>query len=302
MSSLQNQLLVYLLRKRPAGKVVWDEKTSVIQFRESCEEGARRFGKLPKDLEISPVNIDGITAEWIRPPHAPKGKVVLFVHGGGYVSGSCSDHRIHAAKIVKGSGIAALLFDYRLAPEHPYPGAIEDSVAVYRWLLEQGTLPSDIVIVGDSAGGGLCLATLLALREQGIPLPAAAVAVSPWTDLKCTGESYQTKANVCLSPKNSWIIFSKYYTGDSDPALPLISPLYGELHNLPPILIYAGDDEILRDDSIRFAEKAKKAGVDVSLKVSEGMMHCYPFLPSIIPEAKRAMDDICLFIKNILIK
>ncbi|MGE5583815.1 MAG: alpha/beta hydrolase fold domain-containing protein, partial [Bacillota bacterium] len=166
-------------------------------------------------------------------------------------------------------------------------------MAAYRWLLAQGVSPSRIVIAGESSGGNFCLAMLLALRDQGIPLPAAAVALSPLTDLKFTGESHHTKAKVCLSYPGMNTVCGKYYIGDHDPGLPLISPLYGDLHGLPPILIYVGDDETLRDDSIRFADKAKAAGVDVTLKVGKGMVHCYPLLPAFIPESREAMAEIC---------
>lgn len=205
------------------------------------------------------------------------------------------------AKFVQGSGVAALLYEYRLAPEHPFPTALDDSVAAYRWLLTQGVSPSQIVFAGDSAGGGLCLATLLALKDQGILLPAAAVAISPWTDLKCIGESYRTNAKRCLSPAGTWTAFSKHYVGNHDPCSPWISPLYGDLHGLPPTLIYVGGDEILRDDSICFAEKAKDAGVDVTLKVGEGMFHCFAVCPPMFPEATQAMEEICAFIKMQLI-
>ena len=161
------------------------------------------------------------------------------------------DHRLMVAKVVQGCGIGVLQFDYRLAPEHPFPAALDDSVAAYRWLLDQGLSPSDLVIMGESAGGGLCLATLLALRDKGVPLPAAAVALSPRTDLKCTGESYRTRKEVCLSPDGSWTVFSQYYAGDNDPGLPWISHLYGDLRGLPPILIYVSEDEVLYDDSLR---------------------------------------------------
>lgn len=171
-------------------------------------------------------------------------------------------------------------------------------MAAYRWLLDQGITPSNIVFVGDSAGGGLCLATLLAIRDQGIPLPAGGVAYSPVTDFKCTGESYRTKAKVCLSPEGMAIALAKHYAGDADPGLPYISPLYGELHGLPPILIFAGEDETLRDDAIRFAEKAKKAGVDITLRIGEGMFHCYPAMAPLFPEATQAMIEICTFINT----
>ncbi|MTI79640.1 MAG: alpha/beta hydrolase [Firmicutes bacterium] len=303
MPSLQSNLFRLLLKyghllKFKLKKEDWDLNTSIINFRQECEKGAGRFGKIPNGIEISPVTINGISAEWILPHKGTKDKVILYTIGGGYVSGSCNDHRSIVAKIVEGSGVSMLLFEHRLAPEHPYPAALEDSVTAYRWLLGQGILPSDIMIVGESAGGGLCLATLLALRDQGIPLPAAAVALSPWTDLKLTGDSHRTKAKVCLSPKGMSTVCSKYYVGDNDPCLPWISPLYGDLHGLPPILIYVGEYETLLDDSVRFAEKAKAAGVDVTLNIGEGMIHCYPLLPSFIPEAREAMSNICSFIKT----
>jgi epsilon-lactone hydrolase len=164
--------------------------------------------------------------------------------------------------------------------------------------LAQETSPANIVFAGDSAGGGLCLAALLAIREQGLPLPAAAVALSPWTDLKCTGESYHSNARKCLSPMGTWTAFSQHYIGDRDPCLPWISPLYGDLQALPPMLIYVGGDEILLDDSLRFAEKAKAAGVNVTLRVGKGLFHCYPVCAPLFPEATEAMDEICAFIKK----
>ena len=303
MPSLQSHFFRFLLKNGHLlsfkfKKNEWNFNTSIPNFRQQCEKGASKFGKMPNGIEVIPVTIDGLSAEWILPYQGTKDQVILYTIGGGYVSGSCNDHRSIVAKIVKGSGVGMLLFEHRLAPEHPYPAALEDSVAAYRWLLAQGVSPSQIMIVGESAGGGLCLATLLSLRDQGIPLPSAAVAVSPWTDLKLTGESYRTKAKVCLSPKGMSIVCSKYYVGDNDPCLPWISPLYGDLHGLPPILIYVGEYETLLDDSTRFAEKAKAAGVDVTLKIGEGMIHCYPLLPAFIPEARQAMDEICAFIKT----
>jgi acetyl esterase/lipase len=214
------------------------------------------------------------------------------------VTGSCQGHRSVVAKFVKASGVGALLFAYRLAPEHPFPAALEDALAAYRWLLAEGVSPDHIAFMGDSAGGGLGLATLIALRDQAVPLPAAAVALSPWTDLKCTGESLTTKAKVdSLTWKESWAVFSSYYAGENDPGLPWISPLYGDLQGLPPLLIYVGGDELLLDDSTRFAEKAERAGVEVTLRVGEGLFHCYPVCAPLFPEAKQAMVEICTFIK-----
>jgi acetyl esterase/lipase len=304
MSSLQSRLFIFalkhahLLQFRSKRTTTIDWNTSIPDLRQETERASGMLGKLPAQIEVTPVAIGNLSAEWILPVQATKDKVILYFHGGGYVTGSCQGHRSVVAKFVVGSGVGALLFDYRLAPEHPFPAALEDALAAYRWLLAEGISPGQIVFVGDSAGGGLCLATLIALRDQGIPLPAGAVALSPWTDLKCTGESLRTKAEVdSLSWKGSWTVFSKYYAGENDPGLPWISPLYGDLHGLPPLLIYAGGDEVLLDDSTRFAEKAKAAGVEVTLTVGEGLFHCYPACAPLFPEAKQAMAEICTFIK-----
>ena len=305
MPSLRSRLLLFVMKnshflrfRLKRETIDWNTKESILRFREQCEEGAKRFGKIPAGIEVTPAEINTLRAEWIVPAESTKDKLIFFVHGGGYVSGSCSDHRIHAAKFVKGSNIGALLFEYRLAPEHTFPAALDDALEAYQWLLEQGVISSNIVFAGDSAGGGLCLATLLAIRDKGIPLPAAAVALSPWTDLECTGESYRKNAGKCLSPDGTWRAFSKHYVGDQDPRVPWISPLYGDLHGLPPLLIYAGGDEILLDDSVRFAEKAKEAGVDVTLRIGNGLFHCYPVCAPLFPEATLAMNEICNFIQT----
>lgn len=305
MPSLRSRLFVlalryrHLLRFQRKRRAMIDWDTPMPELRKEIERSAGFFGKLPAQFTLSSVEIDGLHAEWILPSEATKSKVILYFHGGGYAVGSCLAHRPIVSKFVKGSGIGALVFDYRLAPEHPFPAALEDSLAAYHWLLAEGVSPSDIVFVGDSAGGGLCLAALLALRDQNAPLPAGAVALSPWTDVKNTGESWTTNAEVdTLTWRESQIVFAKYYAGDNDPGLPLISPLYGDLRGLPPLLLYVGGDELLRDDSTRFAEKAEAAGVDVTLRVGEKMFHCYPACAPLFPEARQAMDEICAFIRN----
>lgn len=289
-----NHLLQFKLKKQTA----LDWETSLPEVRASTAKTAKMLGKLPKGIEAVPVAIGEMPAEWIQPAQPDEERVILYFHGGGYVLGSIDDHRGIVAKFVKGSGVRALLFGYRLAPEHRFPAALDDSVAAYQWLLTQGVSPSKIVFAGDSAGGGLCLATLLAVRDGGMPLPAAAVALSPWTDLKNTGESLRTNAAKCLSPTNSWIACANHYLGDQDPGNPYASPLYDDLRGLPPLLIFAGGDETLRDDSTRFARKAKDAGVDVTLKVGEGMCHCYPVCAPLFPEATQAMAEVCAFIKT----
>ena len=311
MPSLQSRLFYLMLRYRHLMQFrlkrdTWDWNTSITAFREECERGAARFGKLPARIVTSPVVIAGLpaglAAEWVLPssiadPAQAEG-VIFYTHGGGYVSGSCSDHRNVVAKFVERTGFPLLQFEYRLAPEHPYPAALDDTLVAYRWLLAQGVAPSQIVIAGESAGGGLCLATLLALRDQAMPLPAAAVALSPWTDLTLSGESHRTRAKQAIDTPGMSTVCCKYYAGDSDPTLPYMSPLFGDLVGLPPLRIYVGDYEMLRDDSIRFADKAKAAGVDVTLTVGEEMVHCYPLLAGLFPEATAAMDEIGAFIKS----
>jgi acetyl esterase/lipase len=302
--SIQSELLYFVmknrhllhLRFRPES---WDETTSIPDFRELCETSNQRMAnKLPAGLEVTAFSLAGMKAEWLTPAGADKDKVILYMIGGGYVSGTCSDHRTMVAKVAQTSGIAVLMFDHRLAPEDPYPAALEDALTAYEWLLEEGFAPKNIVIMGESAGGGLCLATLLALRDQNIPLPAGGVALSPWTDLKLTGESYRTKANVCISPPGMSRVCSRYYIGEHDPAEPWISPFYGDLRGLPALFISVGEYETMLDDSTRFAAKARSAGVDTTLVVGEKMVHCYPLMAPMFPEASQALDEICAFIKR----
>lgn len=310
MPSLQSRLFNFSVKNRHwlqfrLKPEVWDMHTSVPRFREQCEAGAARFGGLAPGTTTTPAPISelpaGLAAEWIHPVgmevmQSPG--FIFYVHGGGYVSGSCADHRGLVSKLVQGTGKALLLYEYRLAPEHPYPAALEDTVVAYRWLLAQGITADRVVLAGESAGGGLGLAALLALRDQGLPLPAAAVVLSPWTDLKLTGESHRTRAKVAVDTPGMSAVCSKHYYGDHDPGDPYISPLYGDLHGLPRLRIYVGDHEMLRDDSTRFAAKAQAAGSDVQVTVGEGMIHCYPLLAPMFPEATAAMAEICEFIRR----
>ena len=302
MASFKSQVMYAMARNRhlfrgQLKRPVWDMNPRLVtEFRQMCEDGAAMSGKLPETVTVEALTVEGMKAEWIRPAGGQNGAAICFVHGGGYISGSCSDHRHHVAKVVLASGVPALQFEYRLAPEHPYPAAFEDGMAAYRWMLAQGIPSERLVIAGDSAGAGLTLALLLGIRDQGLPLPAAAVASSPWTDLKLTGASYQTNRYKCLSPLDMAVACSRHYRGEHDPAEPYLSPLYGDLHGLPPLLILAGDDETMRDDAVSFAAKARAAGVDVTLRVAQGMGHCYPFMAPLFPEATAAMQEIGAFI------
>jgi len=305
MPSFQSRLFVFLLKyrhllrfqKKRTTKV--NDKTSLEALRAEVERGADFFGKLPDGFTLEPVRIGHLDAEWMRPKNAPKNKTILYFHGGGLVVGSIRAHRGIVAKFVKECAISALLFDYGLAPEKPYPHGLNDSVAAYEYLLKKGLKPSDVIFMGDSGGGNLVFATQLALKGKGIPLPAAAVALSPWTDLTNSGESWQFNAEKdTLCWKEAQSTFSRYYVGSNDPKGPFISPLFGDLSGLPPMLIFAGGDETLLSDSTRLAEKAKAAGVDVTLRIGKGLFHCYPACAPMFPEAKAAMTDICDFINK----
>ncbi|MFW5663451.1 MAG: alpha/beta hydrolase [bacterium] len=263
-----------------------------------CEKGAARFGKIPDDIQIRKSVLKGTNLEYLIPEKASEDKIVLYLHGGGYVSGSCSDHRGFVAKFAQQTGVTHLLFEYRLAPEHPYPAAVDDSLMVYKHLLAEGYSADNIVFAGESAGGGLTLALLLALKKHGIPFPKAAVAISPWTDLTCSADSYTTKNRVSPAPLNSWNVFSSYYVGKDSATNPLISPLFGNLEGLPPVFINSGVDDELFDDGLKFYQKAKAAGVDVQFRAGEGMLHCYPLMAPMFPEATEAMHEIAEFVKN----
>jgi acetyl esterase/lipase len=303
MTSFKSRMFNFMIRnghllRGQLRKEVFDMNTSIEMFRERCEKGAARFGKIPMEIEVKPLTIDGIKAEWLIPNGASSEKVILYVHGGGYVSGSCSDHRGIISKFALNTGVTSLLYEYRLAPEHPFPAAVDDSVTVYQWLLQRGYKPENIIIAGESAGGGLTLALLLALKEQQIQLPKAAVSISPWTDLTCSSESYRTKNKVSPAPLNSWYVFSSHYIGSIKADNPLISPLFGDLKGLPPLLIVSGVDDELFEDGEKFYLKAKAAGVDVRFIAGEGMVHCYPLLAPMFPEATEAMNKIVNFIKS----
>ena len=303
MASFKSSVFNFILRNRHLlqGKLkqqAFDFNSSIAEFRNQCEKGAARFAKIPQGVSVKAQIISNIKTEWLIPEGSNPEKMIFYIHGGGYVSGSCSDHRGFVSKFAKQTGFRCLTYEYRLAPEHPYPAAIDDSIAVYRSLMAEGYLPENILFAGESAGGGLCLALLLAIKEKALPMPCAAVAISPWTDLSCSGASYKTKNKVSLAPLNSWTVFSRYYAGNYPVDTPFISPLYGELKGLPPLFINSGTDDELYDDGEQFYLKAAQAGVDVSFRAGERQIHCYPLLAPMFPEATQAMTEIVSFIQK----
>lgn len=301
MASFKSKIFNFLMRNRHLlrGKLkkdVFDMNTSIVEFRELCEKGANKFVKIPEGISIKEEAIEGIKSEWIIPKGTNEEKLIFYVHGGGYVSGSCNDHRSFVSAIAYNSNISCLQYEYRLAPEYTFPYALNDSLKVYKSILKRYK-PENLIVMGESAGGGLTLAILLALKQENIPMPKAAVAISPWTDLSCSRDSYKTKNKVSVAPTDSWKVFSKHYVGNKDPKNPLISPLFGDLEGLPPIYINSAVDDELFDDGKEFYEKAELAGIDITFKAGEGMVHCYPLLSPMFKEAKEAMDEILDFIK-----
>jgi acetyl esterase/lipase len=292
MPSQQLRSLIAMVRARPVAP-----DATVQELREHFEMASELF-PLPPDVAVQVTNAGSVMAEWIDIPGADPSAVLLYLHGGGYVIGSLSTHRHLVADLARAGGIRGLSVAYRLAPEHPYPAAIDDGVAAYRWLVARGVDPGRIVIAGDSAGGGLSLAVLLALRDAGDPLPAAAVLLSPWTDLAAQGGSVTTKADVdpMLTP-NDLRRYAAWYLGETDPKTPWASPLYSDLTGLPPLLIHVGTAEILLDDSVLLAERARNAGVDVTLDVKDDLIHVWHYFAQLIPEGEESIRDVGTFIR-----
>jgi epsilon-lactone hydrolase len=252
---------------------------------------------LPGDTVVSQADADGVPVRWITFPGA--GRVLLYLHGGGYQIGSFRSHAELAARLGRASGRRVLLPEYRLAPEHPFPAAIEDVLAVWRWLRGAARLDaSAVAVAGDSAGGALAVAMMTTLRDTGEDLPAAAVLMSPWTDLSSSGASMTERAgeDPILTPQEVRAFAATYLAG-ADPRTPLASPLFARLDGLPPLLIQVGTAELLLSDAEELAKSAATAGVDVTLQVSEGLPHVYPGMVG-TPEAAEATDQAGAFLRD----
>jgi len=273
------------------------EKEPTMEEMRANMEAMVLFFPLAKDIQYEPVDAGGISAEWVVAPGAADDRVVYYLHGGGYVMGSINTHREMVSHISRAAEARVFIIDYRLAPEHPFPAAVEDSTAAFRWLLKEGFDPQKIVIAGDSAGGGLTVATLVALKDEGDALPAASVCLSPWVDLEGLGQSMTTKAEADpMVQRDAIIKMGKAYLGNADARTPLAAPLYADLTGLPPMLIQVGTSETLLDDATRLAEGAKEAGVNVTLEPWEEMIHVWQYFASSVPEAKEAVKRIGSFI------
>lgn len=259
---------------------------------------------VPEDAKFEKIDIGGISAEWVLDPDAQHDRRLVYFHGGFYVAGSLDMYHPLSARISKASGCAVLLVDYRLAPENPTPAAVDDALTSFRWMRQNGPngkAPANrTFIAGDSAGGGLTLATIMRLRDEGEELPDAAVTISALTDLALTGESITSRSEVDPMIRNTDLLPDIYnlYLSGADPKTPQASPLYGDFSGFPPLLVQVGDYEVLLNDSIRFADKAKSAGVDVKLEVEPEMFHDFQHFAPLIPEAQQAIDRIGEFVRS----
>jgi epsilon-lactone hydrolase len=271
---------------------------SIEALRESQARSAKMMQKLPKSISVERFSVNELSLEWIAHKNADDEKVILYLHGGGYVSGNLAMYRLLCGTISEKSGARVLMPEYRLAPDNPFPAALQDTLSIYAWLLEKGFSAKNIIIVGDSAGGGLSLAATLALRDEGRPLPAGIICLSPWTDLTFSGESHETNAkkSVILHPKNIRL-WAESYIAHADPRTPHISPAFADMRNFPPMLIQVGSEEVLLDDARMVAERAKSADVNVTLSVYEKMWHVWQTI-GFLPESVKAFEEMGNFVKR----
>ncbi len=294
MASIQSyffRTLAYLLSN------FYVSRLSLEDMRRDTRPGVKP--RIPAGSTLQPVSIGSVPAEWIDTPGVDSQKVILYLHGGGWVLGWGNTHRGLVSYLGRAAKARVLAIDYRLAPEHPFPAGLEDCLAAYRWVLQQGYSPQHVVIAGDSAGGNLTLTTLISLRDTGDPLPAAGACLSPATDLAGHEGSYITNAtrDAVLPRKFAEKLAAPYLEG-VNPLDPRVSPIYANLQGLPPLLIQVGSDEILLDDARRFSDKACQAGVDVNLHVYPGMWHVWQIFAPYLPEGRAAIEEAGEYIRQ----
>jgi len=272
---------------------------TTAQMRQWRMAAERLIPNPPAGTETIVLDAGGVPAALVVTRASRRDRHILYLHGGGFVTGSSSLYRHLTWRLAAAARARLLSVDYRLAPEHPFPAALEDAVAAYRWLLADGADSERVAVMGDSAGGNLAFAMLLKLRDEGLPLPAAAVGLSPWLDLALTGPSLELNAeadsmlNADKAPK-----LVEYYLAGADPRTPYASPLYGDPAGLPPTLLQVGSDEILRDDAVRMAEKLRAAGCHVELEIWPRMPHVWHLFAPMMPEARQAIERIGTFLQS----
>ncbi len=247
----------------------------------------------PEDITWEPVDASGVSAEWVVPDDCVPGRAVVYLHGGGYATGTLDSARSLFSHLARATRASLLAVDYRLAPEHPFPAAVDDAVAAYRFAISSGHPPEAIALCGDSSGGGLALASLVALRDLGEPLPRTAICLSPWTDLTLSGPSLQANRDTDpMVSATTLALMADAYLGAIDRRTPTASPLFADLVGLPPLLIQVGSGELLLDDTTRFAERAEAAGVDVELELWDDVFHVWHSFADLLPEARDAIARI----------
>jgi monoterpene epsilon-lactone hydrolase len=260
------------LKQKLAGR---ERSEDYRQRRKDMDALFSQYG-IARDLTVEPVTANGVRAEWTSTARDDHDAALLYVHGGGYVIGSLDSHRHLVSEAGRAAKIWALALDYRLAPEHPFPAAVEDAVAGYRYLLSRGIRPGRIAIAGDSAGGGLVVAAMLAIREAGLAQPACGWCISPWVDMEGIGETMSTKAEADpMVQREPLLEMARLYLGGGDPRSPLAAPIYADLRGLAPLLIQVGAAETLLDDAIRLAKAAGAADVRVDLQIWPEMVHVW---------------------------
>lgn len=302
MASWQARLYSFFLRAYLKRRPVGDEAAFVKLARRKFDPPQFLRPPVPPYAEISPVNDNGVVGEYVAVRDTTVQRTIYYLHGGGYVFGSPALYRPFTATLAKAAQAKVLALDYRLAPEHRFPAAVDDAVAGYRWLLAQGTRPAHTLLAGDSAGGGLTLATLVRLRAEGLPLPAAAVLFSPWTDLAGTGKSLQANdATDAMFYGDALKWFAPIYLGKASALEALASPLYADLKGLPPLQVFVSKSECLLDDSLRLVAKARAAGVSVDLHAWDNLPHVWPVAVRFLPEARAALQLIVQFIERQLV-
>jgi monoterpene epsilon-lactone hydrolase len=295
MPSAEHEAVVESLKQQQGGPA----PTSIDEMRAGLDALVGYFRALdfPDGVEQTETLAGGVPGFWFTPKAARADRAILYLHGGGYVMGSVATHRSLIGRIASTSGVRCLALEYRLAPEHPFPAAIEDACAAYRGLLARGIAPSAIAIAGDSAGGGLALGCLVALRDAGDPLPAAAVCLSPLADLELSGDSAARDVDDPLVDRAGTLLMAAAYLQGADPRDPRASPVHADFEGLPPLLIEVGTREILLDDALRVARSARDAGVDVTLERGEGLTHVWQLHPH-LPESRESIDRIARFLRK----
>ena len=286
-----------------------DAVIDLLTTRKSAEnptvhDSRARFEKLARAVggdtaaSVLKVDADGVPAELVSTGETSSGRAILYLHGGGYVIGSAATHRELARRLSVAADADVLTIDYRLAPENPFPAAVEDAVSAYRWLIGQGCEPANIAIAGDSAGGGLTVAALVSLRDQGLPLPACGVCLSPWVDMEGIGDSMTSRA--ALDPmvqREGLVAMADTYLRGADPRTPLAAPMYADLSGLPPLLIQVGESETLYDDATRLSSRAEAAGVETCFESWEEMIHVWHLFAPMLDEGQRAIERIGEFVR-----